>query len=202
MVSALRRRLAGRAETGVCTGLMMTVAGGLALATGACSEQGSDDARGSDRANVREAPSGAGPTRSKKPPIVESAVKFSCTPTHVWDGDGPIWCAEGPRIRLAGIAAREMDETCRPNQPCPTVSAVDARDALVSLVGKPTGIGPNGHVLVQGPELSCVSNGSAGGSRTAAWCTLPSGVDLSCALVELGVALPWERYWEEGHCAE
>lgn len=202
MVSALRRRLGGRAQTGVRTGLMMTVAGSLALATGACSEQGSNDARGSDRAKVREAPSGAGPTLSKKPPIVESAVRFSCTPTHVWDGDGPIWCAEGPRIRLAGIAAREMDETCRPNQPCPAVSAVDARDALVSLVGNPTGIGPHGHVLVQGPALSCVSNGSAGGSRTAAWCTLPSGDDLSCALVESGVALRWERYWEEGHCAE
>jgi endonuclease YncB( thermonuclease family) len=202
MVGALGRRIGGRTGRGVCAGLMISVAAGLALATGGCSEQGGDDDRGTDRANILEAPRGEGPPRSKKPPIVESAVRFSCTPTQVWDGDGPIWCAEGPRIRLAGIAAREMDETCRPNQPCPAVRAVDARDALVSLIGKPTGIGPNGHVLVQGPELSCVSNGSAGGSRTAAWCTLPNGTDLSCALVEQGVALPWERYWEDGHCAD
>lgn len=202
MFSALGRRHARCADKRVCTGLMMTVAGGLALATAACSEQGSEDAKGSDRADVGDFPSGSEPTRPKRPPIIESAVRFSCTPTHVWDGDGPIWCAEGPRIRLAGIAAREMDGTCRPNQPCPAVSAIDARNALVSLVGKPTGIGPNGHILVEGPELSCVSDGSAGGSRTAAWCTLPSGVDLSCALVARGVALRWERFWEEGHCVE
>jgi len=48
---------------------------------------------------------------------------FTCTPTRVWDGDGPIWCAEGPRIRLSGIAAREMDGTCRPNHPCPRATA-------------------------------------------------------------------------------
>lgn len=43
-------------------------------------------------------------------PIVAAGTAFTCTPTRVWDGDGPIWCAEGPRIRLEGIAAREMDE--------------------------------------------------------------------------------------------
>jgi endonuclease YncB( thermonuclease family) len=44
-----------------------------------------------------------------------SGQHFTCTPTRVWDGHGPIWCAEGPRIRLAGIAASEIDET-RPIQ--------------------------------------------------------------------------------------
>ena len=42
-------------------------------------------------------------------PLVKAGQTFTCTPTHVWDGDGPIWCEEGPRLRLAGIAAREMD---------------------------------------------------------------------------------------------
>lgn len=28
---------------------------------------------------------------------------FTCTPTRVWDGDGPIWYAQGPKIRLAGM---------------------------------------------------------------------------------------------------
>ena len=41
--------------------------------------------------------------------IIPAGPSFTCTPTAVYDGDGPIWCAEGPRIRLAGIAAREMD---------------------------------------------------------------------------------------------
>ena len=38
--------------------------------------------------------------------IVAAGQTFTCTPTHVWDGDGPIWCAEGPHVRLSGIAAR------------------------------------------------------------------------------------------------
>ena len=61
--------------------------------------------------------------------IVTAGQTFTCTPTHVWDGDGPIWCAEGPHVRLSGVAAREMDGTCRPGQPCPDASATQARDA-------------------------------------------------------------------------
>ena len=36
--------------------------------------------------------------------IVPAGQSFNCTPTAVWDGDGPIWSAEGPHIRLSGIA--------------------------------------------------------------------------------------------------
>ena len=43
---------------------------------------------------------------------VPAGQSFTCTPTAVWDGDGPIWCAEGPKVRLAGISAREIDGTC------------------------------------------------------------------------------------------
>jgi len=44
--------------------------------------------------------------------IVPAGQTFQCTPTRVWDGDGPIWCSEGPRIRLSGVAAHEMDASC------------------------------------------------------------------------------------------
>lgn len=27
--------------------------------------------------------------------VIAAGVTFSCTPQAVWDGDGPIWCAEG-----------------------------------------------------------------------------------------------------------
>ena len=97
--------------------------------------------------------------------IVASSQTFTCTPTHVWDGDGPVWCAEGPRIRIAGIAAREMDGSCRTNQPCPDATAIEARDALVQLMGGARGTISTGHVVVRGPRLSCRSEGSAGGSR-------------------------------------
>jgi endonuclease YncB( thermonuclease family) len=132
--------------------------------------------------------------------IVASGQTFTCTPTHVWDGDGPVWCAEGPHLRIAGIAAREMDGTCRTNQPCPAASAIEARDALVQLMGGARGTISTGHVVVRGPRLTCRSEGGAGGNRTAAWCRLPSGADLSCAMIKTGTVLRWDRYWKGPAC--
>lgn len=133
--------------------------------------------------------------------IVASGAAFACTPTHVWDGDGPIWCAEGPRIRLAGIAAREIDESCRPGHPCPRASGKAARDALVALLGGAMGSAPSGHVRVHGPRLACLSQGAAKGSRTAAKCGSATTGDLSCAMVRGGWALRWPRFGGDRVCA-
>ncbi|PKP98694.1 MAG: hypothetical protein CVT76_01865 [Alphaproteobacteria bacterium HGW-Alphaproteobacteria-15] len=127
--------------------------------------------------------------------VVPAGDTFACTPSAVWDGDGPIWCEEGPRIRLAGIAAREMDGTCSSGHPCPKADATEARDALARLIGEPTGIGPHGHVTVTGPAMRCISSGPAGGNRTAAWCVSPKGGDLSCRMISMGMAAKWDRYW-------
>lgn len=132
--------------------------------------------------------------------VVAAGETFTCTPTAVWDGDGPIWCAEGPHVRISGIAAREMDDTCRDNQPCPSATALQARDALIDLFGGARGTSSTGHVRVTGPTMVCRSEGSAGGSRTAAWCSLPSGQDLSCAMVATGTVLKWDRYWRGHRC--
>lgn len=134
------------------------------------------------------------------PEIIPKGQIFSCTPTRVWDGDGPIWCAEGPRLRLAGIAAREIDGTCRSNQPCPTASAEQARDALVMVLGRPIGRSREGHVLIRGQTLRCRSEGRAGGSRTSAWCTSSEKGDVSCAMVGTGTVLRWQRYWRNHSC--
>ncbi len=132
--------------------------------------------------------------------VVPAGQTFACTPTRVWDGDGPVWCEEGPRVRLAGIAAREIDGSCRDNQPCPDADAVEARDALVRLVGTETGTSAEGHVLVRGPAMQCLSVGNGAGNRTAAWCVSPIGGDLSCAMVRGRWALKWARYWMEHRC--
>ena len=132
--------------------------------------------------------------------MIPAGESFTCNPTHVWDGDGPIWCQEGPRIRLSGIAAREMDGSCNPNQPCPDASAEASRDALVALIGESVGVSRHGHILVKGPPLSCLSVGSGVGNRTAAWCTSPKGGDLSCAMVSGGWALRWDKYWKNHSC--
>lgn len=133
--------------------------------------------------------------------VVPNGETFNCTPTHVWDGDGPIWCAEGPRIRLSGIAAREIDGSCSPGHPCPISSGPEARDALVRLLGDRTGVSQHGHILVRGPTMRCRSNGSGGGNRTAAWCVSPTSGDINCAMVTGGWALRWNRYWRGHRCS-
>ena len=125
---------------------------------------------------------------------IASGHAFTCTPTRVWDGDGPIWCREGPRIRLAGIAAREIDESCKPGHPCPKTSGRAARDQLVALLGGPKGRTSTGHIIVSAPAMQCVSNGSARGQRTGAWCDVKGLGDLSCAMIRSGAALRWDRY--------
>lgn len=132
--------------------------------------------------------------------VVAAGTTFSCTPVAVWDGDGPVWCAEGPKIRIAGVAAREIDETCRSNQPCPTVGGADARDRLVKLLGGARGRSPDGHIFVRSAKMTCYSDGSAGGSRTAAWCMSPDIGDLSCAVIRAGGAIEWARYWRSHRC--
>lgn len=132
--------------------------------------------------------------------VVAPGTLFSCTPTAVWDGDEPIWCAEGPHVRVAGVAARESDETCRSNQPCPDASAIAAKTTLTNLVGVQTGTNSTGHFLVKGPTMRCLSDGGAGGNRTAAWCVSPRGGDISCAMVASGKAIRWDRYWRNHRC--
>ena len=132
--------------------------------------------------------------------IVTARQTFECTPTHVWDGDGPVWCVEGPKVRLAGIAAREMDGRCSQGHPCPAASAQEARDGLAKLLGTVTGTAATGHLLVKGPRLQCVSDGGAGGARTAAWCSSPVHGDISCAMVKAGLAVRWAKYWRAHRC--
>jgi endonuclease YncB( thermonuclease family) len=141
------------------------------------------------------------PRPGPRPDLVATGTVFACTPVKVWDGDGPIHCAEGPRVRLAGIAARETDGSCSPGHPCPDASAEAARDALAGLLGGATGTTATGHVTVEGPALSCTSNGPAGGTRTAAWCVSPTAGDLNCAMVASGTVAKWPRYWRAHSCA-
>lgn len=128
--------------------------------------------------------------------IVPESEPFTCTPVQIWDADGPIWCAEGPRVRLHGVAAREMDGTCREGQPCPDMQPIPARDALIGLLGAATvEATTTGHIRVSAaPPLACRSFGGAGGRRTAARCNLPDGSDLDCRLIAIGAAREWTHF--------
>ena len=132
--------------------------------------------------------------------IVPAGQSFPCTPVRVWDGDGPIWCAEGPHVRLSGIAAREMDGSYKVGHPCPDADPHKARDALVRLIGKSKGVAREGHILVSGPRMTCRSDGSAGGNRTAAFCHSPQSGDVSCNMIAGGWAAKWQKYWHGHKC--
>ena len=115
---------------------------------------------------------------------------FSCTVASVTDGD-TFRCAETGadgrqiRVRLSGVAARERDGSCSPGHPCPAASAEAATAEL--------------RRLALSEMLTCRDVGSTYG-RVAAFCERPDGVDLSCAMVESGSALKWERYWDGHSC--
>lgn len=133
-------------------------------------------------------------------PVIAAGLLFACTPTMVYDGDGPVWCAEGPRLRLAGIAARESDGTCRPGQPCPAASAEAATAALVALLGGSRGTErfrdeEHAHTRVSAPTMQCLSTGPAKGTRTGAFCRMADGRNLSCAMLATRTVLRWDRYW-------
>lgn len=136
-----------------------------------------------------------------------AGVSFTCRPAQIWDGD-TFTCADGRKIRIAGIAAREVrnmhggrvaDIGCSNGHPCPEADGMAARNALAVLFGGIRGVGPNGHLLVRGPNLTCKANGTTG-DRLAAWCTSPATGDISCAMVRGGYALRWPRYWREHRC--
>lgn len=109
---------------------------------------------------------------------------FKCTVTTVYDGDGPIHCREGASIRLHAIAAREMNEVCRPGQPCPPASGAAAKNELQSLVLH--------HVL------RCEQTGTSY-NRVTAICWTESGLEVNCAMVRSGKALRWDHYDRERH---
>jgi endonuclease YncB( thermonuclease family) len=144
------------------------------------------------------------PAPRVEPSPEAKGLRFDCTAVSVYDGDGPVACEEGFKVRLSGVAAREMDGTCRPGHPCPDASAEEARTALVNLLGGETGRTVNGpavHITIAPTRLRCLF---AGGTydRIAAWCVTAQGVDISCAMIASGTALIWDNHWRGHRCPD
>ena len=122
---------------------------------------------------------------------------FTCDVVRVHDGDGPLWCRSGQRIRVAGIQAPDFEsaEPCRRpdarrgNYICNDRAAERARRIMSG--------------LTLGKRLSCQPTGKSY-SRIVARCTLPDGRSLSCAAIAAGAAVKWASYWRRyrmGGCA-
>ena len=115
---------------------------------------------------------------------------FTCTVLSVYDGDGPINCAETDTegqpvsVRLRGIEAREADDSCQADI-CPAATGAEAKAHLTRLaVGR----------------LQCESFGPSY-NRVDASCRNPAGVDISCEMVRSGTASRWPEYDPEGRLA-
>lgn len=128
--------------------------------------------------------------RDLAPTRVNTVAKahFSCTVLSVYDGDGPINCAEldlagqPVQVRLRGIEAREPDNSCYHPDLCPQASGAEAKAELARLaVGR----------------LECISFGPSYG-RVDASCVNESGTDVSCAMLKSGTAVRWAQYDPEG----
>ena len=104
---------------------------------------------------------------------------FRCKVTGVHDGDGPIYCAEGMKIRLTAVAARELDGSCSPGHPCPSASAEAATEELKR--------------LAIGQTLACEATGTSYG-RVTAWCWRADGREINCAMVRSGKAEYWRKF--------
>jgi endonuclease YncB( thermonuclease family) len=121
---------------------------------------------------------------------VEQAGSFTCTVATITDGD-TFRCSETEadgkqiRVRLSGVAAREKDGTCTTGHPCPDAPPEAAAFAL--------------QALTFGQPLQCRQVGSTYGRR-AAFCSLPGGKDLSCAMVASGTVANWEKHWGGHRC--
>ena len=115
---------------------------------------------------------------------------FTCTVVRVHDGDGPLWCANGLKVRIAGVQAPDYEnaEPCRRSDASPTNYTCDDAAAARSrrLVER----------IVLNRKLTCQPVGRSY-ARVVARCTLADGRSLSCAVIAAGAATRWERYWRQ-----
>lgn len=121
---------------------------------------------------------GLGPSTPAAP---MAGADFTCRVSKVNDGD-TLRCADGTRVRLHAVAARESDNSCSPNHPCPTASAASATQALTNLAA--------------GQTLSCLETGQSY-NRITAICWTPQGVEINCAMIQSGTTVVWDRFNRE-----
>ncbi|MDP3405553.1 MAG: nuclease [Brevundimonas sp.] len=105
-------------------------------------------------------------------------ARFDCDVAAITDGD-TLRCADGTRVRLHALAARERDETCSPGHPCPEASGAAATAALRRLAG--------------GLAISCERTGRSY-DRITAVCWTPAGEEINCAMLRSGTVVVWDRY--------
>ena len=127
--------------------------------------------------------------------IALAAGAFPCTVSRVHDGDGPLWCSNGIKVRIAGVQAPDFEsaepcrrhDTSRANYTCDDASADRSRRIVERIVLHRT-------MICQPMGMSY--------KRVVARCTLADGRSLSCAAIAAGAAARWDRYWRQYRMGE
>lgn len=110
---------------------------------------------------------------------------FVCQVVKVHDADGPLWCANGVKIRVAGIQAPDFEsaEPCRVGRPgyvCSNAAAARSRRIVDRLVLR--------------QRLNCQLVDRSW-KRVVARCTFADRRDLACTIIAAGAAARWDSYW-------
>lgn len=103
---------------------------------------------------------------------------FICLVSAAVDSD-TLRCADGTRVRLASINARESDGSCRRGMVCPIMPPARAK-AIVTR-------------MVLGKRLTCIPRGRSW-SRIVGDCRFQNGRSVSCDIAATGAAA-WEPTW-------
>jgi len=101
-----------------------------------------------------------------------------CLAALAIDGD-TLACADGTRLRVAGIEANELHQPGCHLPACPAMSGVEARERM--------------QAIVSGKTLTYQPVGKTW-NRISARVTLPDGRDLACQAIRDGVAVRWEKF--------
>jgi len=113
---------------------------------------------------------------------------FTCDVIRVHDGDGPLWCRSGQKVRIAGVQAPDFENAQPCQRPVARRTAYTCDDQAArrsrTIVER----------LVLHRRLSCQPVDRSY-SRVVARCTLPDGRSVSCAVIAAGAAGAWPTYW-------
>jgi endonuclease YncB( thermonuclease family) len=116
---------------------------------------------------------------------VLAVAPFACEVVRVHDGDGPLWCANGVKIRVAGIQAPDFEDAgpCRAGRAEFVCSNAQAERCRVIV-----------ERLTLHRSLTCEPFGKSY-DRVVARCRFADGRDLACTIIAVGAATRWDRYW-------
>lgn len=116
---------------------------------------------------------------------VATGQNFTCDVVRVHDGDGPLTCSSGVKVRIAGVQAPDFEdaEPCRTGKAAYVCDDRRAREARRITAG-----------LTLGKRLTCTAVDRSW-NRVVARCWLPDNRSLSCAVIANGAAWRWDAYW-------